>query len=185
MKAKIIAVLIAVLLLIGTIVYDAIVTPRPMIINQADVEAANFKPTPAPDFSFTTLDEKTFALKDLQQETILVHFWAGWCTVCFAEFPELLEFVEKSDGKVGLLSIAIDDEFEPAQRFMDRLKAQEGVKLDIENVYWVWDESKDISLKTFNTIRVPETIVIDKNRQMVDKIVGPAPWLQALQSETL
>lgn len=178
MKAKIIAASAAVLLLIGTLVFDSTIKPTPMIIKQEEVIAARQNAGPVPQFSFQTMDGKNYALKDLKHDTILIHFWAGWCTVCFAEFPELLDYVAQSSGKVALLSIAIDDDLKPAKKFMQRLNALDHVDLDVPNVYWIWDETKDISLHTFNTVRVPETIVVNDQRQMVDKIVGPISWME-------
>lgn len=180
MKMKLIAAFTAFLLVIGTIIYDSTVTPKEIMIVPEIENKSSFTATDVPQFTFKTLEGKNYALKDLQEEKVLIHFWAGWCTVCFAEFPDLLEYIKTSEGKVALLAIAIDDQKDPMDSFLKRLESKEGVELDVPGVYWIWDETKDISLHTFNTVRVPETIIIDKNRQMIDKIVGPAEWEQYL-----
>ena len=53
------------------------------------------------------------------------------------------------------------------------------------HVYWVWDAKKDISLKQFDTIRAPESVLIDLRRRMVDKIAGDPGWTNAAMSERL
>ena len=44
------------------------------------------------------------------------------------------------------------------------------------NVHVVWDKEMVISQEKFNIIRVPETIIVDKNLNMVRKIVGAIEW---------
>ncbi len=174
MKAKILAALSGFVLLGFAVYYDGVaeIPEVPQSAAKASPEAL----MPVPRFSFTTIDGKKFNINDLKEDIILVHFWAGWCTVCFAEFPGLLEHVKKSDGKVALIAISIDEDFSAGRKFLDKLKGFSKAPLEGSTIYWVWDEGKAISLNIFNTIRVPETIVVDRNRIMIDKIVGPGPW---------
>ncbi len=173
--AKLIALFLALAILAGTIVYDAHVTPEGKNRKLSDA-AQKKEENPVPDFAFTTLDEQTLRIADIANEEILIHFWAGWCGVCFAEFPSLLKYVESRDGKTALIAIAIDDDEAPIHNFMERLAHTHDIDLKRENVYWVWDSDKSISLKTFNTIRVPETIRVNAERKMVQKIVGPVEY---------
>ncbi len=176
MNAKIIALLGAVLLLVGVIALDSTLEPVALedISVSKGVEAVGTEPVP--DFSFVTMKGDALGLADIEHEEILVHFWAGWCTVCFAEFPELLDYVGRQNGKTALLAIAIDDTLPPAQDFMARLEESHDISLEREHVYWIWDADKSISLQTFNTIRVPETIVVNADRVMARKIVGAGEW---------
>lgn len=177
MKIKIIAIALSVVLLGAAMIYELSARPEPVVIVQDDVEKANALSAPVPAFDFMTMAEEKLALSDLKQDTILIHFWAGWCSVCFGEFPALLERTKNAEGKIALLAIAIDDDLPLIESFIERLQKQ-GTKTDIDNVYWIWDEGQKISLQTFNTIRVPETIIVDKNRMMTRKIVGPVDWTE-------
>ena len=49
----------------------------------------------APDFSVTSLDGKTFALKDLKGKVVVLNFWATWCPPCEDEIPKLNRLVEE------------------------------------------------------------------------------------------
>lgn len=167
---KLFAFILALALLAGTILYDSRITPSPMKTEESTPPASGEK---APDFTFETMAEKKLALSALPEyDEVLIHFWAGWCGVCFEEFPALLDYVEKQNGKTGLLAIAIDDTLPPAKAFLKRLDAD----MTQENVYWAWDSDKSISLKTFGTIAVPETIVLNRDLVMTDKYTGPHEW---------
>lgn len=168
--AKLIAFLAAIALLAGVFIYDSRLTPAPM---EAQENVRAVKGQKAPDFNFRTMDGKTMSLSALPgYDEVLIHFWAGWCGVCFEEFPSLLNYVGRQNGKTALIAIAIDDTLPPAKAFLKRL----GADMDQENVYWTWDSDKSISLKTFGTVAVPETIVLNRDLVMADKYTGPHEW---------
>ena len=167
---KLLAFALALALLAGVVIYDSRLTPPPM---KPQENALAVKGEKAPDFTFTTMNGKSLSLATLPEyDEILIHFWAGWCGVCFEEFPKLLEYIERREGKTALLAIAIDDTLPPAEAFLKRLKAN----MNQSHVYWAWDADKSISLKTFGTVAVPETIVLNKERTMTGKYTGPHEW---------
>ncbi|MFZ2619798.1 MAG: hypothetical protein WAX89_02900, partial [Alphaproteobacteria bacterium] len=44
------------------------------------------------------------------------------------------------------------------------------------HVYWVHDAGKAISFSQLGVVKVPETLIINTNRQLVDKVVGGVDW---------
>lgn len=42
-----------------------------------------------PDFSFTTIDGKTYQMSELRGKTVLLVFFATWCAPCMKELPQI------------------------------------------------------------------------------------------------
>ena len=61
------------------------------------------------NFTLTDLHGKTWTLKDLRGEVVLVNFWATWCPPCQKEMPDL-EALYKQFHHQHLVILAISDE---------------------------------------------------------------------------
>ena len=171
---KIIVLGCVLLTAVATMLYDYIWNKPDFIPIQQTSELQNY--APIPEVKFTTLNGESYLLDDLNEEAILLHFWASWCITCLVEFPDLLKLVEKFEGKLALISISIDDDKTAMERLLKKLERRTSAKIDRNHVYWVWDENKNISLKQFNITRAPETILINNKRLMVTKIIGKNDW---------
>src|SRR5262249_49097465 len=125
---------------------------------------------------FTATDGRRYDLRALPEKGIILHFWASWCPPCMAEFPALLQKVADTHGDLALVAVSIDDRRDDMNHFLDRLRQDNGPLAAVPHVYWVWDRDKTISLKTFDTVRPPESVLIDARRHMVDKIAGDPGW---------
>jgi peroxiredoxin len=76
----------------------------------------------APDFTLTSLDGKSVALKSLRGKFVLLDFWASWCPPCRAENPNVVAAFEKFKNKnFTILSVSLDK---------DKDKWQEAVTKD-------------------------------------------------------
>ncbi|MDQ7024573.1 MAG: TlpA disulfide reductase family protein [Anaerolineae bacterium] len=54
----------------------------------------------APPFEQATLTGDTINLLDLRGESVIVNFWATWCTPCIAEMPALQAFHDDSGIRI-------------------------------------------------------------------------------------
>lgn len=61
------------------------------------------------DFTLTDLQGKTWHLKGLRGQVVLVNFWATWCPPCRKEMPDLQALSEQFKDQ-GLVVLAISDE---------------------------------------------------------------------------
>ncbi len=173
MTIKFIAILGGILLLAGGIFYDIKNQPEQIKIVKKQKEVTVY--TSLPHLTMRTFEGQEISVHALQEPVILLSFMASWCSVCLAEFPDMLRLVEQMEGRVALLAVSIDNTQKDAEKFKNMV-AQQQVPVDIPHVYWVWDEGKEISLKTFNVKKTPETFLINAKRQIVDKIVGKYDW---------
>lgn len=60
--------------------------------------------------NLTTTKKTTIELKKDNTPIILLNFWASWCIPCLQEFPSLVKFQEKYQGKVKVIGINGDSE---------------------------------------------------------------------------
>ena len=176
MREKITVLIILIILAItGSFLYDynstpSVKTPETVIIS---------KHKQFPAVNFINFNGKKFSINDIQTPTILLNFWATWCSTCVAEMPNMLKLAQKMNGKIAIIFLSIDENQQLAENFKNKLEKQ-GLNTS-KNIYWAWDKNKEISLNKFNILKTPETIIINKNRQMVDKVVGKYDWLNFSQ----
>lgn len=87
---------------------------------------------------------------------VVLNFWASWCVPCLKEFPSLVQFQEKYQGKVKVIGINGDTE-EP----LENIRKTEGkYKLNFESVL---DADESISNK-FMIRTYPVSIVFHKGK---------------------
>lgn len=80
---------------------------------------------PAPPFAIETVNGRKISLADYRGQTVLVYFWATWCSPCMASMPAMKTFqaaLSKQHPKFAMLSLSMDDNDE---RFRKYLKQQE------------------------------------------------------------
>jgi thiol-disulfide isomerase/thioredoxin len=181
MKAKILALLVILLVCAAAATYDLWQVP-PNAPGPDTTAVTALRKIPA--ITITALDGKTYALNTLPEKGIILHFWASWCAPCALEFPPLLKKIAESNGNLALVAVSIDDSRPNMDEFLVRLKAR-GIRTDVPHVYWVWDQDKSISLRNFQTVRAPESVLIDRKRRMVDKIAGDPGWASQKMSQKL
>ena len=77
---------------------------------------------PAPLFTAPDLKGGRVALADARGKTVLLNFWASWCTPCRDEFP-VLRRVESRHRNVMVIGVIFDDKASPAAKFMNEQHA--------------------------------------------------------------
>ena len=107
---------------------------------------------PAPDFTITDIDGKTFTLSQQKGKDVMVVFWATWCPPCKQEIPNLIE-LRNTYGADTLAIIAISDESDKTLRSFRQANGLNYTVASAENLPSPYDEVADI----------PTIFLIDKN----------------------
>lgn len=62
---------------------------------------------PAPDFTLTDITGKQHKLSDYRGKSVLIIFWATWCTPCIMEIPHLIKLRNiVGEDKLAMLAIS-------------------------------------------------------------------------------
>ncbi len=128
-----------------------------------------------PDFEFTSIDGKTHKISEYRGKTVLLNFWATWCAPCVVEFPKLVELASSQDNTV-LIALSSDIAIAPIEKFIEKQKSDIRKAIASPSVIVAKDNKGKITSDLFQTYRLPETIIIDKDGNMVKKIVGDTDW---------
>lgn len=124
---------------------------------------------PAPRVTLTALDGMSVPLHDYAGKIVLLNFWATWCTPCIAEWPQFIKLAQAMPDELVILAVSIDDDKGKIAPFMKRYA---GDYRRAANIKLFHDADKSVSQDLFQTVRVPETIIITPDMTMARKVAG-------------
>ena len=120
---------------------------------------------PAPAYATVTVGGDTISLGALRGHAVLINTWATWCPPCTAEMPGLQRlFAAFADS--GLLVIGVNIDQPGAEAKIRDFVARHALRFTIAA-----DPDQRIS-RTFGTIGVPETFLLDRNGRLVERWTG-------------
>jgi len=97
-----------------------------------------------------------------EESYYIVNIWASWCVPCRKEHPLLMKL--NKNRSIKLIGLNYRDNLNNAKNFIN----------DLGNPYTQILIDKDGTLSVeFGAYGVPETFLIDKNKKIIKKFVGP------------
>lgn len=126
------------------------------------------KGLPAPDFTLPDLEGNMVRLSDYRGKVVLLNIWATWCPPCVEEMPSMEALHRKMKGEAfEILAVSIDtDGSQSVAPFMQKHKL----------TFPALTDTKGLMQDLYRTTGVPESLIIDKNGIVVEKIIGPQDW---------
>ncbi|MGD9180333.1 MAG: TlpA disulfide reductase family protein [Desulfobacterales bacterium] len=126
---------------------------------------------PAPNFTLPDPDGQMVGLTDFRGKVVLLNIWATWCPPCVEEMPSMEKlYQELKDEDFEILAVSIDESgAQDVLPFMKKHKLSFPVLLD----------AKGTIMALYRTTGVPESFIIDKDRILVEKVIGPRDWASA------
>jgi len=118
---------------------------------------------PAPDFTLEILGGDSLRLSSLKGRTVLLNFWATWCTPCLQEMPLLAQLHSKWEPHgITVLGISLDHgDNEVVTLYTKRLSIPYPILLGSDSV-----------ATAYNVAALPTTYVIDANGMITSHIIG-------------
>ncbi len=101
---------------------------------------------------------------------IYFHFWGTWCGPCAVELPSLLRFAARDKESSALFILfAVND------KRKDILKLLKKMPPLPSNIVVATDINSSI-MRSFGTIKVPETYLVDSKGRIQRKFIGAQEW---------
>jgi thiol-disulfide isomerase/thioredoxin len=135
--------------MLGLLLGTGIVLAAPEMIPEDDTDLVG---RTAPGFSLATLDGGQFSLEEQRGKTVVLSFWASWCTPCRYELPALQE-LSRERPDILFVAVNVDRDVVPAKRFLRGLDLSMPVVLD----------SNSEALGDYGVMSMPTMFLIDKN----------------------
>ncbi len=117
---------------------------------------------------FNEEGEKQF-LDQYEDKTILLVFWATWCSACTKEIPEL-DILQKDFRKLPFEIIAVSQDFNGIKIVQEYFKAQGVRHLKIYHDY------KNELFKAMSVVGIPSSFLINTNGKVIMSFTGTINW---------
>lgn len=108
----------------------------------------------------------TVSLDQYRGKTVVLNFWASWCSYCAAEWPSL-EQLPQQIPDLAVVAVAFDSDPADYRQYVADYR--------LHNMTVVLDATGKSNL-AFGTLRPPETYIIDKKGIIRRKFIGAQDW---------
>lgn len=118
-----------------------------------------------PDFKLKNLKGETVSSDQFKGQVLIIDFWATWCGPCVEAIPSLVKMRSELHQKgMEVIGISLDD-----PRSIKKVKAFTR-KYEVD--YPILIGNEEVSSKFGGVSNIPTMFIIDKEGNIVDRIVG-------------
>ena len=110
---------------------------------------------PAPNFVLADYDGKAVKLDDFRGKTVLLNFWASWCTTCEREMPDMDRLAKENPDDFVVLGVNQMEGKGTAKNFSD--------SLGLKYFRFVLDKNEDVTNAYKLPNGLPHSFFIDKD----------------------
>jgi len=168
---------VAILVCASTVIFY-LSSQSPKSLNLAE-QLQVFRTEGVPEFRLPMINlkgeplEGALELKQIHSKIIFINFWASWCAPCIQEIPSLLRLANmyQSGERLTILAVSIEDDVNSLRSFIAPLF--ESVPAN----FIILHDAGGAQAKTYGTIKIPETYIIDSEHKLVMKVVDAQDWL--------
>ena len=109
-----------------------------------------------------------------ENKIYLLNIWASWCVPCRTEHPNLMQL--SSNPSIRIIGLNYKDDLTNAKKFINQMGNPYS---DI-----IIDKDGTISID-LGAYGIPETFIIDKNKKVLKKFIGPINAQSVKEIESL
>lgn len=119
----------------------------------------------APDFTLSTVDNKTFTLSDQFGKVIVIDLMATWCPPCQQQMGQLEKIVEEYEDEIVVVSVDVDQ----GETINDIINTFGDF---INKWTFVLDNDAEDVAKAYQVSSIPKIIIVDKKGNIYYTHVG-------------
>lgn len=107
---------------------------------------------------------------DFSNKTLLINFWATWCTPCRSEMPDLQRLTDSLDPeRYAIIGISVDDDINLVREFM----LQHQIRFPIFQDADLWLAAELLGIEAY-----PDTFIVSPQGTITRRINGIIRWDQ-------
>jgi len=124
----------------------------------------------APAFVLKTLNGKEISLNSLKGKTVIVDFWATWCSSCKSSFPYLQKFWEQHKNNPEVMVVAVNCWEEKESK--ERIKIIKKFMKDHNYTFPVLIDQSNKVVSAFKVSGLPTKMIVGPDGKIYFKDIG-------------